>query len=114
MKNKVNIVEYFDGLTESGFDPIDRDQIDSELQEGADNNESISGIIDEIDQATPSLPSFEDTGLGEFATDVESTTSPVMPVFLIIYENSFILKFIQYFISSILEDKHYLLTILLS
>ena len=87
---------YFGGLTESGFDSIDREHIDSELQQGADNNESISGIIDDIDQATPSLPSFDDTGLGEFATDVESDTSPVMPVFLIIYENSFILQMMLY------------------
>lgn len=88
--------ELFGGITDPGFSPIDQEDMDNIQSESDNANSGLGDVIEEIEGATPELPSFDDTGLGEFAGDVEGDTSPVLPVFIVIYENPMILKMMLY------------------
>lgn len=75
--------------------PDQDQQIQEQIQDNQQANDDIDNVIGELETA-PTLPEFDDTGLDQFDTEVQDQTSPVQPVFVVIFENPLIFQMITY------------------
>lgn len=92
---KDTIKEAF-GVGQAAPDTSDEEDKNNQVIEDQEqSNDELQGIIDGLEEA-PTVPDFDNTGLGEFGDDVNSNLVPVQSVFVVIFENPLIYQMITY------------------